>query len=118
MALESAAHRFLRGETADSGQEAAAGYRAWLFHRDFAEKMAEQAMTAADRAGERDIVLAGGTMANRLLLQLFREILTARGFRVHVSADVPAGDGGIAVGQAYAVLRGVSTEVSSGSDPV
>lgn len=106
-ALEAAAHRWLRGRDAGTARETGAEYRAWRFHEALAHILAGQAIAAARETGERRVVLCGGTFANRVLLSLIREELTAHGLTVFVGGQLPAGDGAVAAGQAYfAMLRG------------
>ena len=50
----------------------------------------------------RDVVLGGGCFQNQLLSLGLKKALTARGYRVFVPERVPSGDGGLALGQAYA----------------
>ena len=49
----------------------------------------------------RQVVLSGGCFANRILLEGCVQVLTAAGFAVYVNEQVPPGDGGIVLGQAY-----------------
>jgi hydrogenase maturation protein HypF len=50
--------------------------------------------------------LTGGCFSNRLLTELTCEKLSSAGFRVLTHRQVPAGDGGIALGQAlYGMCR-------------
>lgn len=60
-------------------------------------------VTCARRA--RVVALAGGCFQNRLLAAGAHEALSARGVRVLLPARVPAGDGGLAVGQAWVVAH-------------
>ena len=55
----------------------------------------------AETAGIRQIVLAGGCFANRILLETCTNELRKRGFLVYYNEKVSPGDGGIAPGQAY-----------------
>ena len=47
------------------------------------------------------VVLAGGCMQNRLLLERLSQSLREHGFVVHAGELVPMNDGGLALGQAY-----------------
>jgi len=47
------------------------------------------------------IALSGGTFQNRILLEEVIRRLESHGFRVYINEKVPAGDGGICLGQAY-----------------
>jgi hydrogenase maturation protein HypF len=49
--------------------------------------------------GIRQVVLGGGVFQNRLLLQRCTEALAGSGLDVYVSQQVPANDGGLALGQ-------------------
>ena len=53
-------------------------------------------------------MLSGGSMHNRRLKDRIRELLEKRGFRVYTHKRVPAGDGGLSLGQlaAAAALAG------------
>ena len=55
----------------------------------------------AETAGIRQIVLAGGCFANRILLETCTNELRKRGFLVYYNEKVSPGDGGITLGQAY-----------------
>lgn len=48
-----------------------------------------------------DVVLCGGCFQNALLAQRVWEQLDQAGFRVHLPHEVPPGDGGIALGEAW-----------------
>ncbi len=50
---------------------------------------------------KRVVVLSGGTFQNRILLERTLAILEADGYRVFFNEKVPAGDGGLCLGQAY-----------------
>ena len=47
------------------------------------------------------IALSGGTFQNRILLDKTIELLEANGYNVYINEKVPAGDGGLCLGQAY-----------------
>jgi hydrogenase maturation protein HypF len=62
------------------------------------------------------VVLSGGCFQNRLLLEGLKNRLTADGFEVYCHRQVPANDGGIALGQAMiaaATARGQGTHAES-----
>lgn len=54
----------------------------------------------AAATGLRQVALSGGTWQNRYLFLVAREFLTRRGYEVLYHRQVPANDGGIALGQA------------------
>lgn len=70
--------------------------RAARFHNGLADGLA----AAALRAGPEPVVLAGGCLANRLLLRRLRFRLAQAGRAVLMPRELPAGDGGLSVGQA------------------
>ncbi|WP_246236079.1 carbamoyltransferase HypF [Acerihabitans arboris] len=72
--------------------------RAYGFHLALARGFAALARQAAARHGLDTVVLSGGVLHNRL----FRELLARElhGLRVLAPARLPAGDGGLALGQA------------------
>lgn len=76
------------------------------FHLAIADAVADAAMKYSRIFGCNDIALSGGVFANRLLLSACHERLTARGFSVYINEKLPAGDGNIALGQAYIASLG------------
>ncbi|TBL80304.1 carbamoyltransferase HypF [Paenibacillus thalictri] len=74
------------------------------FHRTVGEMVVDGAMRAAVRWGLRTVVLSGGVWDNRYLLSYTKARLVEEGFTVYSHQKIPAGDGGIAFGQAVAAL--------------
>jgi hydrogenase maturation protein HypF len=83
-----------RGE----GDHAAA---ALTFHRAIASAGVRAAETMRAITGLNRIALSGGVFQNMLLLGLLIPTLKEHGFEVYLNRDIPPGDGGLAVGQAY-----------------
>lgn len=73
---------------------------AWAFHAGLARVLAKAAGQLARRTGVGTVALAGGVMHNGVFVGLLVPLLQAAGLRVLLPAHVPAGDGGLAVGQA------------------
>jgi hydrogenase maturation protein HypF len=74
------------------------------FHRGLARVLCTMTAKLSLRdseAGARfdTIVLSGGCFHNRILLELTEALLKAEGFEVLTQAAIPAGDGGLALGQ-------------------
>jgi hydrogenase maturation protein HypF len=81
------------------------GVMAARFHRGLAKAIAAMAAKlAAARAEEGaavdTVALSGGCFQNKVLLEETERRLAAAGFKVLMHAQVPAGDGGLALGQA------------------
>ena len=74
---------------------------ALLFHQAVAFASLLGAARMRDQASIATIALSGGVFHNALLRQLLIPELKEHGFEVYVNEQVPAGDGGIAVGQVY-----------------
>lgn len=53
------------------------------------------------------VVLSGGTFLNRILLETVSLALEEKGFTVYRNEEVPPGDGGICLGQAYFAAYGL-----------
>ncbi|RME34359.1 MAG: carbamoyltransferase HypF, partial [Gammaproteobacteria bacterium] len=70
------------------------------FHEGLATVWSDVVATLAGRLGQQRVVLAGGVMQNRLLLEGLADRLLAAGLQPLIPARVPAGDGGLALGQA------------------
>jgi hydrogenase maturation protein HypF len=69
---------------------------AYRFHLALAELIGQM----AERVGLRQVVLTGGCFQNALLVDLARERLELAGFSAVTHREVPANDGGLALGQA------------------
>jgi hydrogenase maturation protein HypF len=82
------------------------------FHNGLVTGLVESAATAAAAtaavAGRQaeTVVLAGGCLQNRLLLEGLIRGLRQRGLRPFWSERLPTNDGGLAAGQIAALLRG------------
>ncbi len=70
------------------------------FHRTVAEMIARGCEEIREATGIRAVALSGGTFQNVLLLYQVSEMLEERGFTVYRHRRVPAGDGGLCLGQA------------------
>ena len=75
------------------------------FHRALARSLADLAWQASGPWGTRTIALAGGCFQNRLLLETSVAALRSRGLRPFWPEAVPCNDGGLALGQAWALRR-------------
>jgi hydrogenase maturation protein HypF len=71
------------------------------FHETIARLFADAAQRAARQRHVRTFALSGGCFANRRLLARIVEILAANGGDVLYHQQVPSGDGGLALGQAW-----------------
>ncbi|WP_047607273.1 carbamoyltransferase HypF [Rahnella aquatilis] len=84
--------------------------RAFAFHDALAQGFAALACYHAVRTGTRTVALGGGVLHNRLLRQLLHCYLAP--LHVLMPQNVPAGDGGLALGQA--VVACARLQFSSG----
>ena len=89
--LAELAERLLQGE---DPAKVASG-----FHRTFCYAVVRFLMTHLPQ-GTDEIHLGGGCLANRLLRRGLAEELAAHGLQAYLPQEVPAGDGGLALGQA------------------
>ena len=71
-----------------------------LFHDAVASMLASAAITSAREAGLSTVALSGGVFCNALLASLVHGELSRAGLEVLVHRQVPANDGGLALGQA------------------
>ncbi|QEY33548.1 carbamoyltransferase HypF [Synechococcus sp. RSCCF101] len=100
---------------------------AWAFHRDLARGLADlveaagpcDGAAAEPAAGRpRPVLLAGGCFQNRLLVEECQQVLTARKAVPHWAEALPAGDGGLALGQLWALAGDLAmTPVEPRSGP-
>lgn len=130
-AVERLLHQpWLAGLREDLQNDVAKETIAARFHATLAEAIARRA-AAHDKVGAGDastsedqtpcvVVLSGGCFQNRVLLESTIERVQGRGHRIVWPQDIPAGDGGIAVGQIAAAARiraaaNASTSTSPGA---
>ncbi|MEZ0368881.1 MAG: carbamoyltransferase HypF [Candidatus Sericytochromatia bacterium] len=74
------------------------------------QALAEGILTMARAIGCSRVVLGGGCFQNRLLLEWTLMRLQQAGFKVYWPQAVPANDGGLALGQLWAVETGIEQE--------
>jgi hydrogenase maturation protein HypF len=74
---------------------------------DFHNALARLVVSVARHAGQERVLLSGGCFQNRLLTERTVQRLRDEGFRPYWHQRVPPNDGGIALGQAVAALRGL-----------
>ena len=74
--------------------------RAYVFHLALARGFAGLARQASRRHGIITVALSGGVLHNRLLRELLTHELEQDGMRVLLPSRLPAGDGGLSLGQA------------------
>ncbi len=70
------------------------------FHHGLADMVSEACLRARQAHGVKTVVLSGGVWQNRLLLEQVISDLDQQAFDVIVHRQVPANDGGLALGQA------------------
>lgn len=85
------------------------------FHVLLLRALSSLVLELADARGIRQVVLTGGCMQNRLLLEGFFHALTKGGLQVFTGNRLPINDGGVSVGQAIiGGLRHVSSSSNEG----
>ena len=72
-----------------------------LFHGTVVRAVSEWVADQAERLGITTVALGGGCMVNRVLADGLAQALTRHGLQGLFSSQVPAGDGGLSLGQAY-----------------
>lgn len=75
------------------------------FHNGLAEILARAAERIRDRTPLNRVCLSGGTFQNVYLLDRLCARLNSAGFEVFTHSEVPAGDGGLSLGQALVAAR-------------
>jgi hydrogenase maturation protein HypF len=74
------------------------------FHNAVARGVAEMAKRMREATGLSEAVLSGGVFQNHLLMGKTLDLLGEAGFKAYCHHQVPANDGGIALGQAFHAL--------------
>jgi hydrogenase maturation protein HypF len=70
------------------------------FHNGIVEAFARAAELVRDQSALHRVCLSGGSFQNAFLLEQLTRRLAASGFDVYSHSEVPAGDGGLSLGQA------------------
>jgi hydrogenase maturation protein HypF len=76
------------------------------FHNTVCRLIVDACVAIRKRCGLNTVALSGGVFQNRLLLDRVPYALTDAGFEVLTNRLVPAGDGGVSLGQAYVARLG------------
>jgi hydrogenase maturation protein HypF len=74
------------------------------FHNAMAKAIARMATRMREATGLSEIVLSGGVFQNHLLMGRAVDLLEKADFKAYIHRQVPANDGGIALGQALHAL--------------
>jgi hydrogenase maturation protein HypF len=91
----------VRAIVADRAAGLSVGQIGGRFHNG----LADAAVAVAQRSGCSRVVLSGGCFQNTLLAARVRSRLVRAGLNVYTHRQIPPGDGGIALGQAYVAGR-------------
>ncbi len=86
------------------------------FHNGLIRVLTNVAEKVAGTVGNLPICLTGGCFQNVYLSSHLEDALTERGFQVFVQTQVPAGDGGISLGQAMVAGHKMKKQVVLQSD--
>jgi hydrogenase maturation protein HypF len=92
--------RALRQLVSETRKDAVASELSARFHNTLVEALTGLAEAARDKTGLETVALSGGVFCNRYLANRLVRRLKQAGFTVIWNRDVPANDGGIALGQA------------------
>ena len=84
-------------------REAARG--AAVFHATVVAALEAWVVAARQRTGIARVVLGGGCFVNRILAEGLTRRLHLRGLEVLHARQVPSGDGGVSLGQAWVAIR-------------
>lgn len=89
----------IRAIVADICHNVPASQIARRFHTSIAALLAQACACAHERTGLRTVVLSGGVVQNRLLLEDLLTRLESMAFQVYLNRRVPPNDGGLSLGQ-------------------
>ena len=89
--------------------------RTWIaarFHHTLAHMISEMVGQLSTQHQINTVALSGGVMQNPSLLKLTRQLLTERGLQVLIHRQIPANDGGLALGQAAIAAARLQQEIN------
>ncbi len=89
----------------DIAREVSVGDISRRFHNGLVVVLCEVAARLRERSGLERVCLSGGTFQNEYLFERLCEGLQKTGFQVFTHSEVPAGDGGLSLGQALVAAR-------------
>ncbi len=98
-----------RAVVKDLLRSAAAGQISQRFHDGLVEVLAAIARILRKRTSLNTVCLSGGTFQNVYLVDSLQHRLQCEGFEVYTHSQVPAGDGGISLGQAIVAAHRVGS---------
>ena len=98
----------VRGVVDDLLRETPAAVIAARFHATLADVIVSVCGRIRERTGVGVVALSGGVFQNARLLAAALDALETAGFEVYSHRDVPANDGGLALGQAAVAARRLS----------
>ena len=104
----------IRKMVADIQARVPAGHISRRFHKTVVQAFARAAHTVAEAHGLDKVVLSGGVFHNDAVLTGMIRALEEKGLTVFTHTRVPAGDGGISLGQA--VVAGTRLMAAAGGD--
>lgn len=70
------------------------------FHFELIGSILSLTQKLSEQTGIRDIVLSGGCLQNKLLLEGLFHVLSLQGYNVYTGRNAPINDGGVSIGQA------------------
>jgi hydrogenase maturation protein HypF len=85
------------------------------FHNGIADMVVAAASRLRGESGIQDVALSGGVWQNITLLRRTMSLLRQEGFQVYIHREVPANDGGLALGQAAVAVARLRAGYVSGS---
>jgi hydrogenase maturation protein HypF len=107
--LQIDARPLFRAIVEDLLRGAAAGEISQRFHDGLVETLAAIARILRKRTSLNTVCLSGGTFQNACLANGLEHQLRSEGFEVYTHSQVPAGDGGISLGQAVVAAHRVGS---------
>ena len=90
----------IKGIVSDRRKGVAREVCAMRFHNSIARLILETCKRLRDRTGISVVALSGGVFSNIILIEKLVPLLEKEGFETLLNSIVPAGDGGISLGQA------------------